>query len=104
VAELAVAGRPSVLVPLPGAIDDHQTGNARALELVGAALLAPQPAFQPESLVRIVTELLTMPGRLEKMAAAARTQARADAASRLADMIESLMTHETTHETGGARL
>ena len=45
VAELAVAGRPSILVPLPGAIDDHQTANARALADAGGAWLMPQPAF-----------------------------------------------------------
>lgn len=95
VAELAVAGRPSVLVPLPGAIDDHQTGNARALEQAGAALLVPQPLFHPDALAQTLIELLTTPGRLPAMAAAARTQARAGAASRLADMIETLMTQAT---------
>jgi UDP-N-acetylglucosamine--N-acetylmuramyl-(pentapeptide) pyrophosphoryl-undecaprenol N-acetylglucosamine transferase len=95
VAELAVAGRPSVLVPLPGAIDDHQTGNARALEQVGAALVVPQPVFHPDAFGDILVELLTTPGRLSTMAAAARTQARADAAARLADMIETLMTQQT---------
>lgn len=91
VAELAVTGRPSILVPLPGAIDDHQTGNARALEQAGAALLVPQPGFRPDALGQLLVELLTTPGRLPAMAAAARTQARADAAARLADMIETLM-------------
>ena len=41
VAELAVAGVPSVLVPLPGAPGDHQTANARVLERAGAAVLLP---------------------------------------------------------------
>ena len=43
VAELAVAGRPAILVPLPGAIDDHQTANARALAEAGGAWVMPQP-------------------------------------------------------------
>ena len=45
VAELAVAGRPSILVPLPGAIDDHQSANARALAQAGGAWVVPQPQF-----------------------------------------------------------
>ena len=47
VAELAVAGRPAILVPLPGAIDDHQSANARALaEARGASVIA-QRDFTP---------------------------------------------------------
>ncbi len=52
VAELACAGRPSILVPLPSAIDDHQTANARSLASVGAAWLMPQPAFTADALAR----------------------------------------------------
>ena len=44
VAELAVAGRPAILVPLPGAIDDHQSANARALAQAGGAWVVPQAA------------------------------------------------------------
>ena len=52
VAELAVAGRPAILVPLPGAIDDHQTANARALaEARGASVIA-QRECSPDVLAR----------------------------------------------------
>ena len=96
VAELAVAGRPAILVPLPGAIDDHQTGNARALADAGGAWAMPQPSFTAANLTSRLTELLRDPAALTSAAAAARTQARTDAAERLADLVETLM-HQETH-------
>jgi UDP-N-acetylglucosamine--N-acetylmuramyl-(pentapeptide) pyrophosphoryl-undecaprenol N-acetylglucosamine transferase len=94
VAELAVAGRPAILVPLPGAIDDHQSANARVLAQAGAAAVMPQPAFTPVALTAALTEILSDPATLPAMAAAARTQGKPGAASRLADLVESLMNHD----------
>ena len=94
VAELAVAGRPSILVPLPGANDDHQTGNARALADAGGAWVIPQPRFTPTALAEKLTELLNNPAALSAAAAGARTQARPNAAARLADLVEALMLQE----------
>jgi UDP-N-acetylglucosamine--N-acetylmuramyl-(pentapeptide) pyrophosphoryl-undecaprenol N-acetylglucosamine transferase len=88
VAELAVAGRPSILVPLPGAIDDHQSANARALLRAGAALVTPQSGFTAGSLAEQLNHLLAAPELLVAAAAGARSQARADAAARLADTVE----------------
>lgn len=88
VAELAVVGRPSVLVPLPGAIDDHQSANARALAAAGGAWVVPQPQFTAALLTQRLGELLSDPVGLTGAAVAARTQARADAAARLADLVE----------------
>jgi UDP-N-acetylglucosamine--N-acetylmuramyl-(pentapeptide) pyrophosphoryl-undecaprenol N-acetylglucosamine transferase len=95
VAELAVAGRPSVLVPLPGAIDDHQSANARALAAAGGAWVVPQPQFTPASLASMLEEKLADPAALARAAASARLQARDDAASRLADLVELQMTVRT---------
>jgi len=53
VAELAVAGVASVLVPYPHAVDDHQTGNARFLSSAGAAILLPQSELTPERLAEL---------------------------------------------------
>ncbi len=50
VAELAVAGRPAILVPLPGAIDDHQTANARAFADARGASVIVQREFSPDAL------------------------------------------------------
>jgi UDP-N-acetylglucosamine--N-acetylmuramyl-(pentapeptide) pyrophosphoryl-undecaprenol N-acetylglucosamine transferase len=88
VAELAVAGRPSILVPLPGAIDDHQSANARALAQAGGAWVVPQPQFTPVFLTERLTEILADPIALVSAAVAARSTARTDAASRLANLVE----------------
>jgi UDP-N-acetylglucosamine--N-acetylmuramyl-(pentapeptide) pyrophosphoryl-undecaprenol N-acetylglucosamine transferase len=91
VAELAVAGRPSILVPLPGAIDDHQSANAHALAQAGGAWVMPQPQFTATLLAERLGELLADPGNLVGMAVAARSHARADAAARLADLVGAQM-------------
>ena len=95
VAELAVAGRPSVLVPLPGAIDDHQTANARALASAGGALLVPQPDFTPEALASRIAALAAAPASLRDFARAAASCGIADAASRLADLVELTIAQDT---------
>jgi UDP-N-acetylglucosamine--N-acetylmuramyl-(pentapeptide) pyrophosphoryl-undecaprenol N-acetylglucosamine transferase len=95
VAELAIAGRPAILVPLPGAIDDHQTANARALvEAHGASMIA-QRDFTPAALRDRLAALLADPELLRHAACAARSVARPDAAVRLADLVEELMRQET---------
>ena len=94
VAEIAVAGRPSILVPLPGAIDNHQDANARALSDTGAAWLMPQPAFTAAALTERLTGLLTDPAELTHAAQATRGAARPDAAARLADLVEAHMHQE----------
>jgi UDP-N-acetylglucosamine--N-acetylmuramyl-(pentapeptide) pyrophosphoryl-undecaprenol N-acetylglucosamine transferase len=57
VAELACAGVASILVPLPHAVDDHQTGNAKFLSERGAAVLLPQSELTPENLARLLRSL-----------------------------------------------
>lgn len=84
VSELAAAGVASVLVPYPYAVDDHQTGNARYLADVGAAVLMPQTELTPESLGVLLSELLGNPSRLLSMAQAARSRAETQAAERIA--------------------
>ncbi len=89
VCELAVAGLPSVLVPLGIAMDDHQTFNARLLVDAGAAEAIPEKDFTPDRLAEVLNRLLTDPHELGLRAAAARAVARPDAAERLADLVES---------------
>jgi len=84
VAELAVVGRPAILVPLPGAIDDHQSANARAL----AAWTMAQSEFSPAALAARIERLSDDPTALATAAEAAAAQGRPDAAVRLADAIE----------------
>jgi UDP-N-acetylglucosamine--N-acetylmuramyl-(pentapeptide) pyrophosphoryl-undecaprenol N-acetylglucosamine transferase len=87
VAEISVIGRPSILVPLPGSLDQDQAANADVLASVEAAVTLPQPQFTPESLAVILSEMLSAPARLAGMAAAARKVAIPDAADRLADLV-----------------
>lgn len=91
VAELAVMGRPAILVPLPHAIDDHQSANARALESVGGAILLPQARMSVEAVVDMLLELLGEPERLARMARASHDAATPDAAQRVADCCEELL-------------
>lgn len=88
VAELTAVGLPSVLVPLPGAPSDHQTRNARSLEIAGAAVLLPDERCDGSTLAEVVSGLLDDPSRLATMSAASRALARPDAAERLADLVE----------------
>jgi UDP-N-acetylglucosamine--N-acetylmuramyl-(pentapeptide) pyrophosphoryl-undecaprenol N-acetylglucosamine transferase len=88
VAELAAAGVPSILVPLPGAPGDHQTRNAEALVAAGAAVLLPDAECTGERLAAELERLLADPARLEAMAAAARGLARPRAADDLAQLVE----------------
>jgi UDP-N-acetylglucosamine--N-acetylmuramyl-(pentapeptide) pyrophosphoryl-undecaprenol N-acetylglucosamine transferase len=94
VAELAVAGRPAILVPLPSAIDDHQSANAGALVAARGASMIAQRDFTPEALAERLAALLAKPDLLAHAAAAARRLARPDAAARLADLALSLMHQE----------
>ncbi len=87
-AELTVAGLPSLLVPFPFATHDHQTVNARYLAARGGAVLLPEPELTPERLEREIGELVRSPDRLAAMAAAARGEGRPDAASAVADELE----------------
>jgi UDP-N-acetylglucosamine--N-acetylmuramyl-(pentapeptide) pyrophosphoryl-undecaprenol N-acetylglucosamine transferase len=88
VCEFAVAGKPSILVPLAIALDDDQGQNAKLLADVGGAEVARESQLTVESLSGALEKLLTNPARLARMAAAARSVAIPDAAERLADVVE----------------
>ena len=85
VAELAVAGIGSILVPYPPAADDHQRVNAEHLERRGAAIVVPEDGETELQLARALAALEGDPGRRLAMAEAARRGARPDATERVAD-------------------
>jgi UDP-N-acetylglucosamine--N-acetylmuramyl-(pentapeptide) pyrophosphoryl-undecaprenol N-acetylglucosamine transferase len=87
VAELGAIGRPSILVPLPGAIDQDQFANAGVLAQAGGAIRIPQNDFTPDRLAYEISALAAEPARLAAMAAGARSAGRLDAAERLADLV-----------------
>jgi UDP-N-acetylglucosamine--N-acetylmuramyl-(pentapeptide) pyrophosphoryl-undecaprenol N-acetylglucosamine transferase len=91
VAELAAAGKPSLLVPFARSADDHQKRNAEEMAKAGAAaMLTETDLATPETLLNALRELLGSPQKLEAMAAAARTQAHPGAAERIADRLAGL--------------
>ncbi len=90
VTEIATIGRPSILVPLAIAMDDHQTGNARVLADQGGAIVLPEKGFNEEALKAALAPLLAEPARLAKMAAATKGRVRQGAAKSLADLVEEI--------------
>jgi UDP-N-acetylglucosamine--N-acetylmuramyl-(pentapeptide) pyrophosphoryl-undecaprenol N-acetylglucosamine transferase len=88
VSELAVAGRPSLLVPLGIALDDDQGRNAAILAKAGAAEVMLERGLTREGMTQALERLLTNPEQLAGMAAAAASLGRPDAAERLADLVE----------------
>ena len=90
ISELTAAGRPAILVPLPGATDDHQTANAREITAAGGARTIPQSAFTPSELAKQMQKLGLDPAALQNAAGRARGCGKPDAARDLADLVESL--------------
>lgn len=87
-AELAVCGRPSVLVPFPFAVDDHQTANAKTVAAAGAGLHMPQSELTAERLVELLAGFAREPARLITMAARSHELGRPDAVAQIADSLE----------------
>lgn len=90
VSELAVIGRPAILVPLPHALDDNQTPNADALVNVGGGWRVAQRDLTPAKLAAMLTAAFGAPDDLAKRASAALTLAKPDATTRFADIVEKL--------------
>lgn len=91
VAELMAIGRPAILVPLPGALDDNQTPNADILADAEAGWRVAQSGLTPDSLARMLTRIFANPAALARRAAAAHAMAIPHAAERLADVVENLV-------------
>ena len=88
VADIAVVGRPSILIPYALATDDHQAANARGLVDAGAALMIRENALDSAGLSAEITTILSDPDKAAAMAQAAREISRPDAVQRLADLVE----------------
>jgi UDP-N-acetylglucosamine--N-acetylmuramyl-(pentapeptide) pyrophosphoryl-undecaprenol N-acetylglucosamine transferase len=102
VSELAVIGRPAILVPYPYALDHDQAANAAALAATGGVKVIPQSELTPEKLSTILRGAMTMPEKLAKMAAAAKQAGKPDAASLLADMVEAIAAKRSIQDFKGA--
>ena len=89
-AELAIAGRPAILIPLPTATDDHQSKNAARFAAVSAAIVLNQRTSTAAELAQLLSDLLADSGRRQAMAAAMRSLARPKAAADIVDRLERL--------------
>ena len=96
-AEVACARLPSILVPLPNAIDDHQNKNAQQFVDEGASILLPQNKMTTEHLLSLLVSLSVDKARLQRMASEAKTLAQPQAAQRVADICLGVAGMEVTH-------
>ena len=87
IAELAAAGRPSILVPLPSSMDNHQYYNANELDELGGAWLMPQEGFTAHALASKIEGFLNLPETLARAAEYARNYGKINAASDLAALV-----------------
>ncbi len=94
--ELAVAGRPSILIPLPGAMDNHQFYNAKSLEEQGGTMVLEQAGLEPPHIARTLESLLLEPDRLTALARGAFGYGKPDAARDLVRL--------TLHRISGSSL
>ncbi|MBS3649183.1 undecaprenyldiphospho-muramoylpentapeptide beta-N-acetylglucosaminyltransferase [Pseudaminobacter sp. 19-2017] len=90
VSEIAVIGRPALLVPYPHALDHDQAANAAALAAAGGAEVHPQETFSHERIAELLGRLMDDPERLSAMASAAKSAGKPDAAKLLADLTEAI--------------
>ena len=88
VCELAVAGLPSILVPLAISADNHQWFNAKVLVDAGAAVSLEERGLTAERMAEVLKAMIGEPGDLVRRAAAARSLGKPDAAEALADLVE----------------
>jgi len=88
--ELTAAGRPSILVPLPTAMDDHQSANANFLREAGAAWVFAEKEFTSTALAKLVQRLVVNQKPLKEAAGAALAIGKPQAAERLADLVEDI--------------
>jgi len=93
-AELAVAGRPAILVPFPFAADDHQRANAEAVRDAGAAVVIEDGELDGARCAAEIGALAVDRPRRLRMAAAALTLARPGAAAAIADVAEAVLEHK----------
>ncbi len=91
IADIAVIGRPAILIPFAAASGDHQTANARGLTAVGGAVMIAESDLTPAMLAAEIARILTTPKVAAQMAAAAHLYARPTAARDLAILAETLL-------------
>lgn len=89
-AEIAAAGKAALMIPFPGAADNHQQKNAEALQNAGAAKMIVQKDLSGETLANEIKKLIEAPETVNEMELAAKRLGRSDAAEKTVDIIEEL--------------
>lgn len=103
VAELAACGKPAILIPLPQAIYDHQTRNAKVMEAAGAAVVLSQAGLTGARLIDAIATILDDPERLQAMSDCSRSMRRIDAADAIVRECYALIgDHPDDHQSIGA--
>ncbi len=93
--EASVAGKPTIMVPLPNSKDNHQHNNAIAFEDMGAGIVMVQESFTPENMALKLENFFRLPEILINMAGCAKQSAVINADKKLADVIEELLTQDS---------
>lgn len=91
ISEVSIIGRPTLFVPLPSAMDDHQTENARLIQQEGGGWIIPENQLSPDSLARLLEKIMNMPNDLMRRSQKIRRVMRENAAQKLADVVENLV-------------
>ncbi|MBN9249110.1 MAG: undecaprenyldiphospho-muramoylpentapeptide beta-N-acetylglucosaminyltransferase [Mesorhizobium sp. 61-13] len=98
VSEIAVIGRPALLVPYPHALDHDQAANAAALAAAGGAEVHAQSTLSVEKIAGLIGGLMNNPDRLASMAAAGKTAGKPDATRLLADLTEAIASGKSVEQ------
>lgn len=104
IAELTACGKPAILIPLPTAIYDHQTKNAREMEAAGGAVVLSQPDLTGARLSELIAAILRDQPRLETMRAKSKEMRRVDAGEAIVRECYALMgvTYDSNRTVGAA--
>ena len=94
IAELGVIGRPAIMVPLPHALDNDQLRNAESFASAGAGWVCPQATLKHQDFALFLERLLSDRAGLKRAAESALSHGKPDAAERLADLVEKIITTE----------
>ena len=94
VSEIAVIGRPAMLVPYPHALDHDQAANAAALAAAGGAEVHPQSTLSPERIAELIGGLMDDPGTADGHGGGGQIAGKPDAARLLADLAEAIASRQ----------
>lgn len=90
IAEITIAGKPALFVPLPTAADDHQTMNATELAEAKGGWLVKQSEFTPQFLAGFIKDRLENAGELEEVAQKAKSLGKPDAAENVVELLHQM--------------